>query len=823
MSAYPFLLCSGFHRSGTSLVSLSMIANGVDMGERLMGPSFSNALGHGEDENLVDIHDNLLAANGTDWRYHGEFDLVLPTNALATLKDYVAHRTASVSSSAVGFGAKDPRAVLFLDAWYQALQDDIRFILIYRDWRLAVSSIMKRHSRLLLQFNQPISQRKDDMAFWAYPDLAARMWLESAKRMADCARKYPEQTLLFEQSAFVAENSRLCQRAQEKGVNASFLASTALEPSLLQAGIPASLLAMISPSLQHECDEAMHMLKSIADVSTHSNLQLRSAHPLTELLLSNYSPQPSQPEQEALALPHTGARKITFKHMSVADAIERMQQLDRSLLACVDWEYLLRLSTCTNNELIELFYLAVKAKVTYAAEIFISRAVIKRDLYWQWAHLGDHYYSMSLIDNAKLCYQKALSSQPDHPGLIAKLADIATAEGDFSAAQRRIVEAQSIDKDHANIKDAQIRLARAQASLSKSDSSLTPITNQFMPINDYETVVAALAQDRAWGQELDKYMVTANFILRDNTNWYDAATQTLNRSSIECFTDYLLSHLDKIFAAPTLLSAFCPETLNERKVPSVSEYMQPNQIVLTKYLIGLHIHVTDPVLLPELIEFVSVLPQSTQIVITSYESCDEFLLGLTQRFKHCQLFKLHREESDINAWLTVARSGLSECDVVLKIHTQPLNPGKLAGWRLLLLWSLAGSAASIERILALFESDPKLGVLLPPYHPAIVDSLNWGRNYLLATAIGERLAIPIPEEVGDFPAGGMFWYRPKALTLLTEHEWSESDFASPVATDGSNEHAIERLICHVVAAAGYNYEFVNPYPGKPIKKQATDS
>ena len=63
-----FILVSGFHRSGTSLVAKTLEANGVSMGNSLMGASFANKEGHYEDIPLVNIHDAMLAANGTTGR-----------------------------------------------------------------------------------------------------------------------------------------------------------------------------------------------------------------------------------------------------------------------------------------------------------------------------------------------------------------------------------------------------------------------------------------------------------------------------------------------------------------------------------------------------------------------------------------------------------------------------------------------------------------------------------------------------------------------------------------------------------------------------------
>ena len=64
----PFLLVSGFHRSGTSLVAQTLHSNGVNLGENLMGASFGNPNGHFEDLSIVELHDELLNLHGLDWQ-----------------------------------------------------------------------------------------------------------------------------------------------------------------------------------------------------------------------------------------------------------------------------------------------------------------------------------------------------------------------------------------------------------------------------------------------------------------------------------------------------------------------------------------------------------------------------------------------------------------------------------------------------------------------------------------------------------------------------------------------------------------------------------
>jgi hypothetical protein len=108
-SQLPFYLCTGFHRSGTSLLAQSLAKGGMHMGGELMGASFSNPLGHVEDMPIVRTHDKLFKINGTDWRYRDHGPLIKPNWLPNYLQRYI---TDSVKKHKF-CGVKDPRATFF--------------------------------------------------------------------------------------------------------------------------------------------------------------------------------------------------------------------------------------------------------------------------------------------------------------------------------------------------------------------------------------------------------------------------------------------------------------------------------------------------------------------------------------------------------------------------------------------------------------------------------------------------------------------------------------------------------------------------------------
>ena len=67
MSEKQLVLVLGMHRSGTSLVTSLIEANGFSCGKYPMKPSKDNPNGYWEDELIVGINEKLLSSLGLYW------------------------------------------------------------------------------------------------------------------------------------------------------------------------------------------------------------------------------------------------------------------------------------------------------------------------------------------------------------------------------------------------------------------------------------------------------------------------------------------------------------------------------------------------------------------------------------------------------------------------------------------------------------------------------------------------------------------------------------------------------------------------------------
>lgn len=122
------------------------------------------------------------------------------------------------------------------------------------------------------------------------------------------------------------------------------------------------------------------------------------------------------------------------------------------------------------------------------------------------------------------------------------------------------------------------------------------------------------------------------------------------------------------------------------------------------------------------------------------------------------------------------------------------------------------TADFVRRVLALFEREPRLGLLVPPtpahgvYYPIV--GREWGGNFENTEELCRSLGVRVPMSGSCppmAPLGGFFWFRTRALKSLFERQWKYEDFPEEPCTarDGTLMHALERCYPFVAQQAGY--------------------
>lgn len=122
------------------------------------------------------------------------------------------------------------------------------------------------------------------------------------------------------------------------------------------------------------------------------------------------------------------------------------------------------------------------------------------------------------------------------------------------------------------------------------------------------------------------------------------------------------------------------------------------------------------------------------------------------------------------------------------------------------------TADFVHNVLATFEENPRLGLLVPPtpehgmYYSTI--GREWRGDYpgLVETMKGWGIKAPTdPNKPPVAPLGGFFWFRSTALQKLFDHDFEYEVFPEEPCTtvDGTIMHIIERIYPFVAQDAGY--------------------
>lgn len=110
------------------------------------------------------------------------------------------------------------------------------------------------------------------------------------------------------------------------------------------------------------------------------------------------------------------------------------------------------------------------------------------------------------------------------------------------------------------------------------------------------------------------------------------------------------------------------------------------------------------------------------------------------------------------------------------------------------------SAKSIKEITSLFVAQLDLGLVTPKKYLIEHTAINMLYNNQKTQELAKKLEMKF--EYGDFPAGSMYWFRPKALSGIEKIN-SELFDVELGLVDGTTAHAVERLVSQIVKSNQY--------------------
>ncbi|MCL2424842.1 MAG: rhamnan synthesis F family protein [Oscillospiraceae bacterium] len=170
---------------------------------------------------------------------------------------------------------------------------------------------------------------------------------------------------------------------------------------------------------------------------------------------------------------------------------------------------------------------------------------------------------------------------------------------------------------------------------------------------------------------------------------------------------------------------------------------------------------------------------------------------------------------DVGALWVMLKPYMENYDYICWMHNKkspqdkPLTIGR--GFAQRCFENMLASKDYVHNLIDVFNENPRLGMLFSPPvihgpYRLLISNL-WGVNYQNTLELAKKLGINVPIEGAIdpiFPAGGMFWFRPKALKKLVDYDWKYEEFPDePLPVDGSLGHAIERIYCFAAQSEGY--------------------
>lgn len=234
----------------------------------------------------------------------------------------------------------------------------------------------------------------------------------------------------------------------------------------------------------------------------------------------------------------------------------------------------------------------------------------------------------------------------------------------------------------------------------------------------------------------------------------------------------------------------------ENHVAEAAAFQQPKLPDAARSDIALIVHLHYEAAWPDLCEAIKRLASSkpdVYVTVTSLHLAKRVAADLPDAF----IELVDNRGRDIRPFLLMLeRTQRLGYKVVAKVHGK-MSASRNDGAKLRQA-ALDGvlSKAALER----FLKDPNLGMLVPRAFLTEHNDKNMTFSGVETTRLARELGLD--DWRGRFPAGSMFWFRPKAMAPLLRVSVNSFDVERGLV-DGTRAHAVERLFCSVCEASGF--------------------
>ena len=199
------------------------------------------------------------------------------------------------------------------------------------------------------------------------------------------------------------------------------------------------------------------------------------------------------------------------------------------------------------------------------------------------------------------------------------------------------------------------------------------------------------------------------------------------------------------------------------------------------------------------------IPEKFDLFISLNHSYSiDHIRNIINDFPHAYLFCFENRGRDILPFIKLYEKLLpARYKFICKIHTKKsshLAWGDL--WRRHSLECLLGSKKNITEILN-FLSEENIGIVVPWGNKLSYKNWKQGNENTIKKIINKTKKLTYFEDF-YFPAGSMFWFKPRALEGLLKLIEGEEFEPEKGQVDGTLAHAIERMFGLVCYLNGYN-------------------
>ena len=250
----------------------------------------------------------------------------------------------------------------------------------------------------------------------------------------------------------------------------------------------------------------------------------------------------------------------------------------------------------------------------------------------------------------------------------------------------------------------------------------------------------------------------------------------------------------------------------------------------SKAVIVVHLHYPDTVNF--YLEYLKAVPDDMTVLFTvsSGELGERLQKSDLFKKKKCTIIKKENRGRDISSFLVACREEILKYEYVCFLHDKKekdqLYKKDTDEWIRSLWENMVCSSQYIENILVTFQENADLGLLAPPF--PISDNFTtayvntWFINYEQTRKLAEKLNLVCDMDETKTPVtlGTVFWAKVPALKKLFDISWKYTDFdEEPLKSDGTLNHAIERILAFVAQDAGYDtgWAITDKYAGEHLE------